>query len=238
MYYYVDNLSKGIYMTIKAAQMGIYSLFLTNYYGFKLKSAKTSAEKGPIRNKYSQILLDKLKIKVIVDNPEKIPTEGQYLIAINHRSVIDPLIILLTFQDTEIYGDWVAKKELYDSPFFGLFVRNAGTVLVDREKTQMSGFFGELKKSVKSGNSICIFPEGSRNKTDESLLEFKGGANLMAMKNKIDILPIYIKENTATVLNNSLKPVKDIQNIHVEIGDLISFKDRNLEENYKKQFNL
>ena len=57
------------------------------------------------------------------------------------RSIIDPPIIEVALKHTTIFGPWISKKELYNSFFFGLFVRNAGSILLDREKSQMRNNF-------------------------------------------------------------------------------------------------
>ena len=88
--------------------------------------------------------------------------------------------------------------------------------------------------------SIFIFPEGSRNKTENTLTEFKRGSEIIARKSKLDILPVYIKTNTNDVLMASLsKSTKDLV-IEIEIGDVISFcnKRKPLEEIYKSKFAL
>jgi len=173
-------------------------------------------------------------------NPQKLPQTGQFLLISNHRSVIDPLIIELTTKDTDLFGHWVSKKELYNSLFFGGFVRNAGTVLLDRESSQMSGFFSEIKSCVKAGDSIYIFPEGTRNTTEKALAEFKEGSRIIAMKNRLPILPVYIRTNANDVLMAALKSNQKGTTIEVEIGDIIDYKDRSLtlDEAYKKTFQL
>ncbi|HHH50921.1 MAG TPA: 1-acyl-sn-glycerol-3-phosphate acyltransferase, partial [Campylobacterales bacterium] len=152
-------------MTLHKIKLAIYSLILTNFYGLRLKFTKTPIEKKRIRLEYSQILFEKLKINVEVKNRDRIPKDGKYLLLSNHRGIIDPLVIEIALRDSNIYGLWISKKELYNSPFFGIFVRNAGAILLDREKSQMSGFFADVKKGVKEENSIFIFPEGTRNKS-------------------------------------------------------------------------
>ena len=151
-------------MNLKQISIAIYATYLTNKYGFKLKKVKTTKEKIDLRREYSQVLLSKLNISVKVINKENIPTEGKYLLVSNHRSIIDPLIIELALKDSSIYGFWVSKKELYNSLFFGTFTRNANSILLDREAANMSSFFKDTKEVVASGNSIFIFPEGTRNK--------------------------------------------------------------------------
>jgi len=221
-------------------KMALYATFLTNYYGFKLKKAASWEEKKVLRVDYSRILLAKLNIEIEIKYREKFPAKGKFLLVCNHRSIIDPLIIENIAQNSSLYGRWVAKKELYNSFFFGLFVRNGGTILLDRESSQMNLFFNEIKECVQAGDSLYIFPEGTRNKSLEALGEFQGGAQLIALKNKLPILPIYIRSNAHEVLSLSLKNPKNKYKIEVEIGDIIDYKDKSmkLQERYKKEFGL
>ena len=226
-------------MNFQKIKLAVYALFLTNYYGFKLRKIKESSAKKQSRLNYSQTLLKKLKISVEVKNREKIQTDKQYLIISNHRGIIDPLILEMALAETNIFGLWVSKKELYNSPFFGMFVRNAGAILLDREKSQMGGFFSETKAEVKKGNSIFIFPEGTRNKSEASLIEFKEGFRIIALKNRLPILPVYISTHTDKALGVALNERNIEQTISIEIGDEIDYKEkRNIQELYKEMFNI
>lgn len=224
-------------MNIKQISMAVYATYLTNSYGFKLKKAKTSEQRIKLREEYSKRLLKKLNISIEVLNKEAIPKEGQYLLISNHRSIIDPLVIELALQESNINGFWVSKKELYNSIFFGTFTKNAGSILLDRESSNMSSFFKDTKEVVKEGHSICIFPEGTRNKQNTPLSTFKEGSRIIALKNRLDILPIFIKTNANKVLKEAInKRTKDLK-IEVQIGSKISYKDKiPLEQNYRKQF--
>jgi len=220
--------------------MAVYATYLTNYYGFKLKIAADSHEKKRLRIEYSTRLLQKLDLHIKVINEEKLPQDGQFLLVSNHRSVIDPLIIELATQKTNLFGHWVSKKELYNSFFFGLFVRNGGSILLDRDASNMSQFFADVKSCVAEGNSVYIFPEGTRNKSDSELGEFKEGSRIIAVKNRLPMLPIFIRSQANDALMSSLKDEKKPRTIEVEIGDIIDYKDKTmtLEEAYKKQFNI
>jgi len=232
-------ISLGEEMTFNAIKQALYGLYLTNSFGFRLSRTDDSEEKKRLRHAYSVAQLKTLNITVKIENKEKLPKEGTYLVVINHKSIIDPPIVEVALGDTEIFGPWISKKELYNSFFFGLFVRNAGSILLDRDKNQMSGFFAEIKKSVKRGESIFIFPEGTRNKTKKSLTIFKEGSRIIALKNKLPILPLYIKTNADNVLKNALEDKNLKQEVVIEIGDLIDYKDRTpLEELYRKNFRL
>lgn len=227
-------------MTLNQIKQAIYALFLTNKYGFKLRKTPDFDEKSRLRLEYAETLMSRLNIAVEVEGEEKLEKGGQYMVLSNHRSIIDPLIIEIALQHMGIHGSWISKKELYNSFFFGMFTRNAGTILLDRDAKQMSSFFKDVKASVAEGNSIFIFPEGTRNKTDAPLAEFKEGAQIIAMKNRLPILPVYIKTNANEVLMQSLKnKTKDLK-VVIEIGDLIDYKDRSkpLEEAYRQRFGI
>lgn len=227
-------------MTFNQIKMAVYSIIVTNYYGFKLKMSKDSQAKKRIRIAYSKKLLNKLNIKIKVINEEKLPKDGLYLLASNHRSIIDPLIVEIATQNSNIAGNWIAKKELYHSLFFGMFVRNGGTILLDRDASQMSSFFKDIKACVKEGNSIYIFPEGTRNQTDAEITEFKEGAQIIAIKNKLPILPVFIRSKADEVLKSAIYDSAKQRTIEIEIGDIIDYKDRTqpFEQAYKKQFNI
>ena len=220
--------------------MALYATYLTNFFGFKLKAAKSSKEKKEIRLDYSNRLLAKLKIDIKIINEDKVPKDGKYLLVSNHRSVIDPLIVENALRKSNIMGHWIAKKELYNSFFFGVFVRNGGTILLDREASKMGGFFTDIKECVKSGDSIFVFPEGTRNKSENELGEFKDGSKIIALKNRLPILPVFIHNNANTQLMDSLHDGIEHRTIEIEVGDIIDYKDKSLslEEAYKKKFGL
>ena len=227
-------------MNINQISKAIYATFLTNKFGFKLKATDSSTEKIKLRTDYAATLLGKLKIDVEVIGKEKLDKTKQYLLISNHRSVIDPLIIELAMKGTGIYGHWISKKELYNSFFFGMFTRNAGTILLDRSSSQMSSFFKNTKECVAQGDSIFVFPEGTRTKDDSRLSEFKDGSQLSAVKNRLDILPMYIKNDSNSALKQALSRKPKRSTVIIEIGDVISYKDRSmsLEEAYRHMFNI
>jgi 1-acyl-sn-glycerol-3-phosphate acyltransferase len=220
--------------------MALYATYLTNRYGLKLKKTTSDTEKKRIRLQYAQKLLSALNINVVVKGGEKLHKEGQFLLISNHRSIIDPLIIEIAIKDTDIFGLWISKKELYNSFFFGVFTRHGGSILLDRESKEMGVFFKDIKSNVNNGNSIFLFPEGSRNKEQTDLSKFKDGARIIALKNRLPILPVYIRTNANDVLESALKNRPQQLHITVEIGDYIDYKDRSveLEEAYRNIFNL
>lgn len=227
-------------MTLHRIKTALYALYLTNKFGFKLRGEHSANEVTKLRLEYAETLLSHLKISINVEGANKIIKGQPYLIVSNHRSIIDPLIVEIALKGTEINGLWIAKKELYNSFFFGMFTRNAGTVLLDREAKTMNGFFTEIKKRVKTGYSICVFAEGTRNQTAETLAEFKEGAQIIAMKNRLPILPVYIQTNANQALESSLQNTDEELTASIIVGDVIDYKDRSdtLQALYKSRFDL
>jgi len=227
-------------LTFRQIKMAIYSTLLTNLYGYKLKKAIDDKNKKNLRIEYAEKILNKLDLKVKIINEEKLPQDGQFLLASNHRSIVDPLIVEIVTKKSKIFGYWISKKELYNSFFFGSFTRNGGSILLDRESSQMSKFFTDIKKCVKAGNSIYVFPEGTRNKSNAEIGKFKEGSRIIAIKNRLPILPIFIRTQANNTLISALKDEKKQRIIEVEIGEVIDYKDKSLslEDAYKKQFSI
>lgn len=103
----------------------------------------------------------------------------------------------------------------------------------------MSSFFKDTKEVVASGNSIFIFPEGTRNKEKTPLSSFKDGARLIALKNRLPLLPVFIKTNANEILKDAINNRTKGLEIEIQIGEIIDYKDKTpLEENYRKMFNI
>ena len=115
---------------------------------------------------------------------EKIPSDAAVVIAGNHKHIYDQC---LTIMATKRVIHYMAKKEYFEgglAPFF----RAVGCIPVDRSKRDLSSVKSAMKV-LKEGGAIGIFPEGTRNKTNEFLLRFKTGAVSMAKRSDAYIVP-------------------------------------------------
>ena len=116
---------------------------------------------------------------------EKIPKEGGVILALNHRCNGDPAFICL---GTKRMIHFLAKKELFEGSF-AWFFRLGGTIPVDRvhgDKKAMATAEDILHK----GGIVGIFPEGTRNRTEEPILPLKFGAVRIAQKTGVPIIPV------------------------------------------------
>ncbi len=126
----------------------------------------------------------KLYYKPRIIGAEKIPKEGAVVIAGNHKHILDQC---LTIVATKRMIHYMAKKEYFDGKF-AWFFRAMGCIPVDRENTDIKSVKSAMKVLRKDG-AIGIFPEGTRNRTDAFLLEFKPGAANLAKKTDAYIVP-------------------------------------------------
>lgn len=216
----------------------LYSFYLIFAYSLKLRNVVKPQQRQAIRCSFSKDILKSLGVNVVVENIEKVPKSGQYIVVSNHRSTIDPPIVDVALDCSSAYGLWIVKKSLYDSLMFGRAVKYGGCIPVNRENVGIQ-FFKDVKKSLKDGNSIFMFPEGTRNTSESALLEFKNGFAPIAKKNKVNILPVYIKTRSEEVLSHSLSGFNTQDEVVVQIGDVIDYSEAdNLEERYREIFQI
>ena len=121
----------------------------------------------------------------------------------NHQGIID-IVSIEAESNTNI--QWVAKKQLFDAPWFGYLLKLPKMIEIDREnKTGLVKLLRDTKETINSNvkRVICIFPEGTRTDKQE-LLEFKGGTKIIAEKLELTIQPIVIT-NSKKLLNEHTK---------------------------------
>ena len=119
-----------------------------------------------------------------------------YIVTCNHNSLMD---VPLTTPFIPGANKTIAKAEMAKTPLFGL-VYKRGSILVDRnDKNSRQSSFKKMKDVLNMGMHMCIYPEGTRNKTNLPLKEFYDGAFKLAADTGISILPALIF-NTKKVL--------------------------------------
>lgn len=147
---------------------------------------------------------------------ENVPKDQAVLYIGNHRSFFD---ILLTYVLCPDLTGYVAKKEMEPIPLLSIWMRYLHCLFLDRKdiKEGMKTILTAIEK-VKSGISICIFPEGTRNKgTDElELLPFHDGSFKIATKSGCPIIPMAIS-NSAEIFENHFPKIKPCK-VVVEYG--------------------
>ena len=152
-----------------------------------------------------KLILRVTGVETIVIGEENVPDDPVLYIG-NHRSFFD---ILLTYSRCHRLTGYIAKKEMEKIPLLSTWMKYLYCLFLDRENIK-EGLKTILQaiEYVKQGISICIFPEGTRNKGEElSMLPFKDGAFKIATKTNCAIVPISMN-NTAEIFENHFPKVK------------------------------
>ena len=116
-----------------------------------------------------------------------IPKNGAVVVCGNHKHVFDQCLAALA---TRRPINYMAKSEYFKGKF-AWFFKLTGCICVNR-----NGHDEEAKASanavLSNGGALGIFPEGTRNKTDNLLGEFKYGAASLACKNEAIMVPVAV----------------------------------------------
>ncbi len=151
------------------------------------------------------------------------PASGACIFVVNHYTLLDVAYVVGSTKDGVRL---VAKKEVEDMFFVGGLARGIKCIFVNRDGNDVRALL-DCFKVLKNGEKLCIFPEGTRNKTDEEMLPFKHGASAMAIKTKTPVIPIVI-----------YKKPKFFRRAHILMGEPIEFSEyydkKNTEEDFSK----
>jgi len=117
-----------------------------------------------------------------------VPVEGPAVIVSNHNSVVDLLMITSVFKGISVVG----KRGFLFIPFFGLAMALSGMIFVDRRRKFESGdVFHLLRRRLRQGEIILIFPQGSR-ALPFSRKNVKRGLFKVIMEERVPVIPVAI----------------------------------------------
>lgn len=143
--------------------------------------------------------------EVIVRGEENVPVDEPVLYIGNHRSYFD---ILITYVRVPGPTGYIAKKEMLRYPLLLNWMKNLHCLFLDRNdiKQGLKVILAAIEE-VKSGISICIFPEGTRNRENHTFMEFHEGSFKIAAKTGCPIIPMTIY-NSADIFEDHLPKIK------------------------------
>lgn len=135
-------------------------------------------------------------IRLVIKGREKFAKGENYVVVCNHNSFMD---VPVTSPGIPGGNKTIAKIEMARIPLFGLIYKR-GSVLVDRksEESRLKSYT-YMKRVLEMGLHMCIYPEGTRNKTNKPLKEFKDGAFRLAIETGKPVIPAVLF-NTKKVL--------------------------------------
>ena len=177
-------------------------------------------------------LIFKLYYNPTIIGKENIPKDGSILIVGNHKHLFDQCLAIIA---TKRPIHYMAKKEYFDGKF-AWFFKMVGCIPVDRSRKDENAKKKALEV-LNNGYALGLFPEGTRNKTEQFLLPFKYGAVSMANKTDSYLVPFGItgdyKFRSKNLMIRFGKPFKADDNLEKANKKLEAEVEKLMRENLK-----
>lgn len=143
----------------------------------------------PITQFWMKIFFTLSGVTRVFKGRKNIKKNETYIIVCNHRSFLDPP---LSTPSIPYANKTIAKIEMAKIPLFGIIYKR-GSVLVNRkiEESRKQSYI-KMKEVLDRGLHMCIYPEGTRNRTTEPLQKFHDGAFKLAIEANKKIIPSLI----------------------------------------------
>ena len=122
---------------------------------------------------------------------DAVPREGPIIVAANHASNLDPVVLgshLLPRLGRRL--QWLGKRELFDWPIVGWMARHGGVHAVDRSTADVEAY-RLAKRILDEGHALFVFPEGTRSR-DGALQPARDGVAVLALRTGAPIVPVGI----------------------------------------------
>ena len=155
-------------------------------------------------------IVSKVLFFVRIEGRENIPKDRNCVLMGNHQCILDPLMLALCVPDREIH--FMGKKELWNNKLLGWAFTKVHGFPVDRGNMDM-GAIRTAMNVLKEGDTLGIFPEGTRSRTGH-MLPLLGGASMLALRSRCDVIPVYIDGN-----------YKPFRRMVVRVGEPVEMSD-------------
>lgn len=152
--------------------------------------------------------------RVHITGMENIPKDEAVLYIGNHNSFYD---IIVTYYLFPGYTAMISKKEWEKIPVLAWWMKLLHNLFLDREdiKQGLKVILAAIEE-VKSGYSICIYPEGTRNKTEEDMMQFHEGSFKIATKTGCAVIPVTMY-NMESLFEKHF-PIVKAADVYVDFG--------------------
>jgi 1-acyl-sn-glycerol-3-phosphate acyltransferase len=156
---------------------------------------------------------------VTVEGREKIRDDRAYVMVVNHQSLLDILVLFRIFR----HFKWVSKIENFRIPCIGWNMRlNRYIELRRGDRDSVKLMMEACERTIGEGNSIMMFPEGTRS-ADGRLRAFKPGAFSLALSTRTPLLPIVL-EGTGNALPKRGFVLRGRHPIRIRVLDEIPYE--------------
>ena len=200
---------------------------------FKLCRYAKNTEKYPEMTKWQHIqyimkrAVTSGNVKFECYGVENVPKEDGFLLYGNHQGLFD--IVAIGASCPKPLGA-VLKKELKGIPFVEQVRLCTNSFCMDREDVRQSmTVINNVIKEVKAGRNYLIFPEGTRSRKGNEMLEFHSGSFKCALKAKCPVVPIAFIDSFKVLDEKGCKPVS-VQIHYLEPISYEEYKDMNTTE--------
>jgi 1-acyl-sn-glycerol-3-phosphate acyltransferase len=131
-----------------------------------------------------------MMIDTSIRNPQRVPEEGPCVLVANHRSDLDPWLIMVNVK-RPIH--WIGASYLWNIPLFRDFLRGIGAIPVSKYRSEIDSAFNKAQKLLEQGECVGIFPEGwdyiADNQFDWSVGQFQTGFARIAVRTGSPVVP-------------------------------------------------
>jgi len=159
-----------------------------------------------------------------ITGKENIPGGQAYIITPNHSSHLDAPVVFASLPLLRVNRTYTlaAKDYFFNRWFVSFFARLMANVIpVDRTGSETRGLVLCLSK-IRKGNSILLFPEGTRSR-DGKINQFKKGAILLSKKARLPIVPAYIEGSFESLPRSRYVPRR--KKISLLLGEVVQYWD-------------
>lgn len=129
-------------------------------------------------------------IKVKITGKENFKPGENYIVACNHNSFMD---VPLSSPGIPGANKTIAKIEMSRIPLFGIIYKRGAVLINRKDENSRKDSYQRMKDVLNMGIHMCIYPEGTRNKTDQPLKSFHDGAFRLSMETGKKIIPAIIR---------------------------------------------
>lgn len=172
-------------------------------FTFAKKSNASSVAHQYVSRNWARTLFILFGIRLKIKNKHLLKKEETYVFVANHLSQLD---IPADAIATDHVFKYLAKEELTKIPLMGYIIRNLYISVNRKDKFARAKSMENMQKNIRDGISVFIFPEGTRNKSSEPLLDFRDGAFRLAIESQVPVAAL-------TLLNTGklLSPMRPIE---------------------------
>jgi len=194
------------------------------------------SEKTPIFRFLAALLLPPMHLlaRYVIHNPERVPRQGAFVLAPNHFSEIDPVVMGIAMWKVGRMPRYLAKASLFRIPVVGWLLRRSGQVPVERAGVRGNDPLSAARTIAHNGLAVVVYPEGTLTR-DPDLWPMRGktGAVRIALQEGIPIIPA-AHWGTQLVMPRYAKRISMFprKTIHISFGepvDLSAFEGRGLD---------